>query len=91
MTYMNNCIFLGKYRDVTIIYDSTSCLVIVINEEDGDITVPVFIATHVANQILEHCQSEDLIGIKGNIDTDENGLIIKAIKITFLSTQKRAD
>ena len=33
----------------------------------------------------------DLIGIKAKIDIDEDKLIIKAIKVTFLCTQKRAD
>ena len=36
--------------------------------------------------LKKSCEFGDLIGIKGNIDTDDNGLIIKAIKITFLNT-----
>lgn len=91
MTFLNNCILLGRYRDVTIIDDKLSCLVLVVNDDDGDVTIPVFIWTEVAKQILKSCNPHDLIGIKGKIDADENGLIIKAIKITFLSTQKRAD
>ena len=91
MTFLNSCILLGRYRDVTIIDDKLSCLILVINDNDGDITIPVFIGTEVAKQILKSCNPHDLIGIKGKIDADENGLIIKAIKITFLSTQKRAD
>lgn len=91
MTFLNNCILLGRYRDVTIIDDRLSCLVLVVNDNNGDITIPVFIGTEVANQILKRYNPHDLIGIKGKIDADENGLIIKTIKITFLSTQKRAD
>ena len=91
MTFLNNCILLGRYRDVTIIDDKLSCLVLVVNDDDGDITIPVFIGTQVANQILKCCHYNDLIGIKGMIDADENGLIIKAIKITFLNTHKRVD
>ena len=91
MTFLNICILLGRYHDVTIIDDKLSCLVLVVNDDDGDITIPVFIGTEIANQILKSCNLHDLIGIKGKIDADENGLIIKAIKITFLSTQKRAD
>ena len=87
MTFLNNCILLGRYRDVTIIDDKLSCLVLVVNDDDGDITIPVFIGTEVAKQILNSCNPHDLIGIKGKIDADENGLIIKAIKITFLSTK----
>lgn len=86
MTSMNNCILLGGYRNVTIIDDNLSCLVLIINDNDGDITIPVFIGTQVANQILKCCQPNDPIGIKGKIDADENSLIIKAIKITFLNS-----
>ena len=39
---------------------------------------------------MEHlkksCEYGALVVIKGHIDTDDNGLIIKAIKITFLNT-----
>ena len=91
MTFLKSCILVGRYRDVTIIDDKLSCFILVVNDDDGDITIPVFIETEVAKQILKSCNLHDLIGIKGKIDADENGLIIKAIKITFLSTQKRAD
>lgn len=89
MTFLNNCILLGRYRDVTIIDDNLSCLVLIINDDDGDITIPVFIRTEVANHILTRCNPHALIGIKGKIDADENGLIIKAIKITFLSSKSK--
>ena len=36
--------------------------------------------------LKKSCESGDLIVIKGHIDTDDNGLIIKTIKITFLNT-----
>lgn len=91
MTFLNSCILVGRYRDVTIIDDKLSCFILVVNDDDGDITIPVFIETEVAKQIFKSCNPHVLIGIKGKIDADENGLIIKAIKITFLSTQKRAD
>ena len=54
MTFLNNCILLGRYRDVTIIDDKLSCLILVINDDDGDITIPVFIGTEVAKQIKKH-------------------------------------
>ena len=89
MIFLNSCILLGRYRDVTIIDDYLSCLVLIVNDDDGDITIPVFIGTEVANHILTRCNPHDLIGIKGKIDADENGLIIKAIKITFLSSKSK--
>ena len=86
MIFLNSCVLLGRYRDVTIIDDNLSFLVLVVKDDEGDITIPVFIRTQVANQILKCCHCNDLIGIKGKIDADDNGLIIKTIKITFLST-----
>lgn len=91
MDYLNRCLLLGRYRSITIIDDNVSCLVIVINDEDGDLTIPIITSTDVANKIINSCQDNSLIGIKGKIDADENGLIIRAEKISFLSHKERAD
>lgn len=48
MSFLNSCIILGRYRDVTIIDDNLSCLVLLINDEDGDLTIPIFIQTKAA-------------------------------------------
>ena len=91
MDYLNRCLLLGRYRSTTIIDDKVSCLVIVINDEDGDLTIPIITSTDVANKIINTCEEDSLIGIKGKIDADEHGLIIKAEKISFLSHKERAD
>ena len=91
MDYLNRCLLLGRYRSTTIIDDNISCLVIVINDEDGDLTIPIITSTDVAKKITNSCEEDSLIGIKGKIDADENGLIIKAEKISFLSHKERAD
>ena len=80
-----------KIQNNTIIDDNVSCLVIVINDEDGDLTIPIIISTTIANKLKNNCDEDSLIGIKGKIDADENGLIIKAEKISFLSHKERAD
>lgn len=41
--------------------------------------------------IVINDEDDSLIGIKGKIDADENGLIIRAEKISFLSHKERAD
>lgn len=89
--YLNRCLLLGRYRSTTIIDDNISHLVIVINNEDRDLTIPIITSTDVAKRIINNCQEDSLIGIKGQIDTDENGLIIKADKISFLKHKERAD
>ena len=91
MDYLNRCLLLGRYRSTTIIDDNVSCLVIVINDEDGDLTIPIITSTDVANKIINICEEDSFIGIKGKINADENGLIIRAEKISFLSHKERAD
>ena len=91
MDYLNRCLLLGRYRTITIIDDSVSCLVIVINAEDGDLTIPIITSTDVAKKIINNCEDDSLIGIKGIIDADENGLIIRAESISFLEHKERAD
>ena len=91
MDYLNRCLLLGRYRSTTIIDDNVSCLVIVINDEDGDLTIPIITSTDVAKKITNSCEDDSLIGIKGKIDADEHGLIIKAEKISFLSHKEKAD
>lgn len=91
MDYLNRCLLLGRFRSVTIIDDNVSCLVIIINDEDGDLTIPIITSTDVAKKIINSCEEDSLIGIKGKIDADENGLIIKTDKISFLGHKERAD
>lgn len=91
MDYLNRCLLLGRYRSITIIDDNISCLVIVINDEDGDLTIPIITSTDVAKKIINSCEEDSLVCIKGKIDADENGLIIKADKISFLGHKERAD
>lgn len=91
MDYLNRCLLLGRYRSTTIIDDNVSCLVIVVNEVDGGLTIPIITSTDVANKIINSCKDDSLIGIKGKIDADENGLIIRAERISFLGHKERAD
>ena len=91
MDYLNRCLLLGRYRFTTIIDDNISRLVIVINNEDKDLTIPIITSTDVAKRIINNCKDDSLIGIKGQINADENGLIIKADKISFLKHKERAD
>ena len=91
MDYLNRCLLLGRYRSTTIIDDNVSFLVIGVNDEYGDLTIPIITSTDVAKKITNSCEEDSLIGIKGKINADENGLIIRAEKISFLSHKERAD
>ena len=91
MDYLNRCLLLGRYHSINVINDDIATLSIIINDPNGDITIPVIIGTEVAYQMVEKCEDNCMIGIKGKIDADERGLIIKAEKITFFAYEERAD
>ena len=91
MNHLNNCLLLGKYHSIDVINDDIATLTIVVNDSNGDITIPVIIGTEVAYQMIEKCEDNCMIGIKGKIDADKHGLIIKAEKITFLAHEERVN
>ena len=91
MNHLNNCLLLGRYHSINVINDDIATLSIIVNDPNGDITIPVIIGTEVAYQMVEKCEDNCMIGIKGKIDVDEHGIIIKAEKITFLAHEERAD
>ena len=81
MYYLKRCLLLGREKSITIIDDNVSYLVIVINDEDRDLTIPIIISIDVAKKITNSCEVDSLIGIKGKIDADEHGLIIRVKSI----------
>ena len=64
---------------------------IVINDEDKDLPIPIIASTGVANKIINCCEDDSLIGIKGKINADGNDLIIRTEKIPFLGHKERVD
>jgi len=50
--------------------------------------IPARLFNGVAENTCEYCKKGDLIGIKGRLQSNENGLELIAEKITFLSTNK---
>ena len=86
MDHLNSLILVGKFNSLIKINYTVSCLNIYQHHEDEDVIIPVIFFNKGAKHLKKSCDSGDLIGIKGHIDTDDNGLIIKAIKITFLNT-----
>ena len=83
--------YLTNYRSITIINNNISCLVIVIDDEDGCITIPVIISIEIAQKFQNNCEEYSLIGIKGKLDYDKNGLIIRSEKISFLGHREKSD
>lgn len=90
MSYLNSIILVGKFYDILKINNDISCLTIVLSNEDGNTTIPIIISTTIVDKIHEHIEIDDIIGIKGHIDTDIKGLTIISDKITYIHS-KRAD
>ena len=86
MDHLNSFILVCKFNSLIKINDTVSYLNIYQHHEDEDVIIPVIIFDKGAKHLKKSCDSGDLIGIKGHIYTDDNGLIINAIKITFLNT-----
>ena len=86
MEHLNSYILVCKFNSLIKINDKVSYLNIYQHHEDEDVIIPVIIFNKCIDHLKKSCEPGDLIGIKGHIDTDDNGLIIKAIKITFLNT-----
>ena len=86
MDHLNSFILVCKFNSLIKINDTVSYLNIYQHHEDEDVIIPVIIFNKCIDHLKKSCDSGDLIGIKGHINTDDNGLIIKTIKITFLNT-----
>lgn len=91
MDYLNRCVLLGRYKSITTIDDDIACLIIVVNDKDGDITIPIIVGSQIADLVINKCEENCLMGIKAKIDADDKGIIIKAEQISFLEHNERAD
>lgn len=60
--------------------------------QDGDYEndiIPVELMSYVGNTTFEYCKKDDLVGIRGRIESKENNQIkIIAEKVTFLSNNR---
>lgn len=49
--------------------------------------IPCQLFNAVAESTTEYCKKGDIVGIKGRIQSDENGVHVIAEKVTFLSSK----
>lgn len=49
--------------------------------------IPVFLSKAIATKAHKYCEQGDLLGVKGRLQVDEDGTVIFAEKVTFLSTK----
>lgn len=57
-------------------------------EYDTDL-VTVLVKGKLNDSVQDYCSIGDLVGIRGKVSTEKDNLIIKAEKVTFLSTSKK--
>ena len=50
--------------------------------------IPIKLFGSIAENTFEYCKKGDLVGIKGRVEANNNGINIIAEKITFLSSKK---
>lgn len=50
--------------------------------------IPCVLWNGIATNTKEYCRKGDLVGIKGRVQSDENGIVLVAEKLTFLSSKK---
>jgi len=56
-------------------------------EYDTDL-IPCALWNDIAKNTVEYCKKGDLVGVKGAIQVNDKIMIVRAEKITFLSTKK---
>lgn len=59
--------------------------------EDGEYEtdfVPCTLWNGIAENVAEYCRKGDIVGVKGRVQSESNGIVICAEKVTFLSSKK---
>ena len=51
--------------------------------------VPCTLWNGIAENVAEYCRKGDMVGVKGRLQTENNGLVLVAEKVTFLSSAKK--
>lgn len=49
--------------------------------------IPVVLWDGIAQNVAEYCKNGDLVGVKGRLQSNNNGLEILSEKVTFLSSK----
>lgn len=51
--------------------------------------IPCTLWNGIAQNTAEYCKKGDIVGVKGRLESNNNGISLVAEKITFLSSAKR--
>lgn len=51
--------------------------------------IPIELMSYIGNNVLQYCEKGNIIGAKGRIESNENGIYVIAERITFLSSNTK--
>jgi len=90
---LNQCILVGRIKELhegNIIVSVSRAWKNANDEYDID-EIKVAIEGKINESVNEFCNNGDIVGIKGRLETVDDNLIVKAEKITFLSSRTQDD
>ena len=92
---LNNIILVGRLTETPVLEEERAVITIAVprpfKNEDGEYEtdfIPVQLLKGIAQNTCEYCCKGDIIGVKGRIQSNENGIYLLVAKITFLSSKK---
>lgn len=50
--------------------------------------IPVFVVPSMMNNVLDYLKPQDVVGVKGCLDSRNGNLILRAEKLSFLASKK---
>lgn len=91
---LNQFVIVGRITKHNQIDDKHSKLKIKVmkeckNEEglyEADI-IPIELTGSIMTNVQQYCKKEDVVGVKGKITTKNNMVVLKAEKVSFLSSK----
>ena len=86
MDNLNQVIIVGKFQHIS---NHNNIIVKIISDKNNCIDICIKTSKNIINTLRNNCKINDIIGIKGMINTDKKkNLIIYASKISFISNKK---
>ena len=85
---LTTLMIIGRYKSIFKSDDKYMLQIIIKNEDDCVMTIPIYVNEHFYDMIQDHCKENALMGIKGRISCDSNGICIIVTKITVLSSKE---
>lgn len=94
---MNQILLVGRIKEFVKV--GTNCEIKInvsrnYKNENGEYEfdlIPVRAYDSISQNIAEYCREEDIIGIKGRIEIENDKIIIIAEKVTFLNSRKEEE